>query len=96
MVLIELKNHHLAFQSRMKKIVLKAKSRRKTKYQNSAPMKRSVAQLINERKEIFMMVMVLETTTCPFVVNLWSSEPIFLSFIGFRSLGQSVCHSFYH
>ena len=42
------KNRHFAFQSPMTKIALKAKSRTKTKtkYQNSAPMKRSVSQLI--------------------------------------------------
>lgn len=32
---------------------------------------------ISERKEIFVMVMVLETTNCPFVVDLWSCEPNF-------------------
>ena len=46
LVFIERKNRHFAFQSPMTKIALKAKSRTKTKYQNSAPMKRSVSQLI--------------------------------------------------
>ena len=46
LVFIERKNRHFTFQSPMTKIALKAKSRTKTKYQNSAPMKRSVSQLI--------------------------------------------------